>query len=55
MGSGGVSEVATIFHPRRTRAPSIVLNEEQQNNGPYASPVQVILDTSSGRNIRPII
>ncbi|XP_046735765.1 putative thiamine transporter SLC35F3 isoform X1 [Diprion similis] len=48
MGSGGVSEVPTIFHPRRSRTPSIVLNEEQQNNGPYASPVQVILETSSG-------
>ncbi|XP_012268452.2 putative thiamine transporter SLC35F3 isoform X4 [Athalia rosae] len=47
MGSGGVGEVPTIFHPRRSRAPSIVLNDEQQNNGPYASPVQVILDTSA--------
>ncbi|XP_015589902.1 putative thiamine transporter SLC35F3 isoform X2 [Cephus cinctus] len=46
MGSGGVGEIPTIFHPRRSRAPSIVLSEDQRNNGPYASPVQVVLDTS---------
>ncbi|XP_043268469.1 putative thiamine transporter SLC35F3 isoform X2 [Venturia canescens] len=46
MGSGGVGEVPTIFHPRRSRAPSIVLSEDQPSHGPYASPVQVVLDNS---------
>lgn len=49
MGSG-VAEVATIFHPRRSRAPSIILSEDQANHGPYASPGQVILDASGQLN-----
>ncbi|KAF7379794.1 hypothetical protein HZH68_016742 [Vespula germanica] len=46
MGSGSVGEVPTIFHPRRSRAPSIVLSEDQQNHGPIASPIQVVLDST---------
>ncbi|KAK0175052.1 hypothetical protein PV327_008836 [Microctonus hyperodae] len=47
MGSG-VGEVATIFQPRRSRAPSIILNDDQSTHSPYASPGQVVLDTSNG-------
>lgn len=45
MGSGEVGEVSTIFHPRRSRRPSIVLSEDQPNHS-YASPAQVLLDSS---------
>ncbi|XP_066594379.1 solute carrier family 35 member F3 [Prorops nasuta] len=45
MGSGG--EVATIFHPRRSRAPSMVLNDDQQH-ATFASPIQVMLDAAAG-------
>ena len=47
MGSGGgVGEVPTIFHPRRSLGPSIVFSEEQQNHGPYTTSAQVLLDSS---------
>lgn len=45
MGSGEVSEVSTIFHPRRSRRPSIVLSEDIPNLS-YTSPAQVLLDSS---------
>ncbi|XP_033225584.1 putative thiamine transporter SLC35F3 isoform X2 [Belonocnema kinseyi] len=48
MGSGNVGEVPTIFHPRRSRGPSIVLSEDQPKHGPYGSPAQVLLDSSGG-------
>ncbi|XP_044592635.1 putative thiamine transporter SLC35F3 [Cotesia glomerata] len=38
------AEVSTIFHPRRSRAPSIILNDEQTGH-PYASPGHVVVDT----------
>ncbi|KAK0165757.1 hypothetical protein PV328_004251 [Microctonus aethiopoides] len=47
MGSG-VGEVATIFQPRRSRGPSIILNDDQSTHSPYASPGQVVLDTANG-------
>lgn len=46
MGSGGVPEVSTIFHPRRIRGPSIILSDDHTGHGPYISPVQVVLDNS---------
>ncbi|EZA58449.1 putative thiamine transporter SLC35F3 isoform X2 [Ooceraea biroi] len=41
MGSGGVGEVATIFHPRRSRTSNVALSEDQQIHSLFASPVQV--------------
>lgn len=49
MGSGEVGEVSTIFHPRRSRRPSIVLSEDQPNHS-YASPAQVLLDSSGAEH-----
>ncbi|KAG7212859.1 hypothetical protein KM043_002212 [Ampulex compressa] len=46
MGSRAVGELPTIFHPQRSHAPSIVLNEDQQIRGGFTSPGQVILDNS---------
>lgn len=46
MGSGGVGEVATIFHPRRSRTSNVALSEDQQIHSLFASPVQVALHTS---------
>ena len=33
MGSGGMAEVPTIFYPKRSRAPSVVLSDDQANHG----------------------
>lgn len=41
------AEVSTIFHPRRSRAPSIILNDEQSGHAPYASPGHVVVDTGN--------
>jgi len=46
MGSGGVGEVATIFHPRRSRTSNVALSEDQQTHGLFASSVQVALHGS---------
>ncbi|KAH0947542.1 hypothetical protein HN011_009674 [Eciton burchellii] len=47
MGSGGVGEVATIFHPRRSRTSNVALSEDQQTHGLFASSVQVALHGSA--------
>lgn len=46
MGSGGVSEVPTIFHPRRSRTSNVSLNEDQPTHGLFITPIQVALHTS---------
>ncbi|XP_029161670.1 putative thiamine transporter SLC35F3 isoform X2 [Nylanderia fulva] len=43
MGSGGVGEVPTIFHPRRSRTSNIILGDDQQTHGPFITPIQVAL------------
>lgn len=43
MGSGGVGEVPTIFHPRRSRTSNITLGDDQQTHGPFITPIQVAL------------
>ncbi|XP_044004128.1 putative thiamine transporter SLC35F3 isoform X5 [Aphidius gifuensis] len=46
---GGVTEVSTIFHPRRIRGPSIILSDDHTGHTvPYISPVQIVLDNSGG-------
>ncbi|XP_077268566.1 solute carrier family 35 member F3 isoform X1 [Temnothorax americanus] len=46
MGSGGVGEVPTIFHPRRSRASNIAFVEDQQTHGPFITPIQIALHAS---------
>ncbi|XP_034949349.1 putative thiamine transporter SLC35F3 isoform X2 [Chelonus insularis] len=46
--TSSVAEVATIFHPRRSRAPSIIHNDDHTNHGVYTSPGHVVVDTSGG-------
>lgn len=46
MGSGGVGEVSTIFHPRRSRTSNIALVEDQQTHGPFITPIQIALHAS---------
>ncbi|CAL1684048.1 unnamed protein product [Lasius platythorax] len=47
MGSGGVGEVPTIFHPRRSRTSNtITLGDDQQTHGPFITPIQVALHAS---------
>lgn len=46
MGSGGVGEVPTIFHPRRSRSSNIILGDDQQTHGPFITPIQVALHAS---------
>ncbi|XP_015120593.1 putative thiamine transporter SLC35F3 isoform X3 [Diachasma alloeum] len=48
MGSGGVAELPTIFHPRRSRAPSIILSDERSEHGPFSSPLAGGQDNSGG-------
>ncbi|KAL0112357.1 hypothetical protein PUN28_011999 [Cardiocondyla obscurior] len=46
MGSGGVGQVPTIFHPRRSRTSNISFVEDQQTHGPFVTPIQIALHTS---------
>ncbi|XP_020288583.1 putative thiamine transporter SLC35F3 isoform X2 [Pseudomyrmex gracilis] len=46
MGSGGVGELPTIFHPRRSRTSNVSLNEDQPTHGLFITPIQVALHTS---------
>ncbi|XP_011704876.1 PREDICTED: putative thiamine transporter SLC35F3 isoform X2 [Wasmannia auropunctata] len=46
MGSGGVGEVPTIFHPRRSRTSNISFVEDQQTHGPFITPIQIALHAS---------
>ncbi|XP_011872637.1 PREDICTED: putative thiamine transporter SLC35F3 isoform X2 [Vollenhovia emeryi] len=46
MGSGGVGEVPTIFHPRRSRTSNIAFVEDQQTHGPFITPIQIALHAS---------
>ncbi|XP_011168232.1 putative thiamine transporter SLC35F3 isoform X3 [Solenopsis invicta] len=46
MGSGGVGEVPTIFHPRRSRTSNIAFIEDQQTHGPFITPIQIALHAS---------
>ncbi|XP_012534555.1 putative thiamine transporter SLC35F3 isoform X3 [Monomorium pharaonis] len=46
MGSGGVGEVPTIFHPRRSRTSNITFIEDQQSHGPFITPIQIALRAS---------
>ncbi|XP_018401770.1 PREDICTED: putative thiamine transporter SLC35F3 isoform X2 [Cyphomyrmex costatus] len=46
MGSGGVGEVPTIFHPRRSRTSNITFVEDQQTHGPFITPIQIALHAS---------
>ncbi|XP_029680844.1 putative thiamine transporter SLC35F3 isoform X2 [Formica exsecta] len=46
MGSGGVGEVPTIFHPRRSRTSNITLADDQQTHGLFITPIQVALHAS---------
>ncbi|XP_018350240.1 PREDICTED: putative thiamine transporter SLC35F3 isoform X3 [Trachymyrmex septentrionalis] len=46
MGSGGVGEVPTIFHPRRLRTSNITFVEDQQTHGPFITPIQIALHAS---------
>lgn len=44
---GGVGEVPTIFHPRRSLTSNVALGEEQLTRGPFAGPpVQIAFDAS---------
>lgn len=54
MGSGGVGEVPTIFHPRRSRTSNIALIEDQQTHGPFITPIQIALH-ASGKSARRCI
>ncbi|XP_067208897.1 solute carrier family 35 member F3 isoform X3 [Linepithema humile] len=47
MGSGGVGEVSTIFHPRRLRPSNLTFSEDQQIHGPFVTPIQVALRASA--------
>ncbi|XP_012059292.1 PREDICTED: putative thiamine transporter SLC35F3 [Atta cephalotes] len=53
MGSGGVGEVPTIFHPRRSRTSNITFVEDQQTHGPFITPIQIALHASGKSIILP--
>ncbi|KZC06781.1 Solute carrier family 35 member F3 [Dufourea novaeangliae] len=46
MGSRGVGDIPTIFHPQQTHTSNIILGDNQQNHGPQSSIGQVTHDNS---------
>ncbi|XP_029032679.2 solute carrier family 35 member F4 isoform X2 [Osmia bicornis bicornis] len=46
MGSQGVGDIPTIFHPQQIHAPSIILGDGQQNHGPQSTSGQLTRDNS---------
>lgn len=50
MGSRGIRDIPTIFHPQQTHASTIILGDNQQNHGSRSSTGQVPYD-NSGKHI----
>nr|XP_012143178.1 PREDICTED: putative thiamine transporter SLC35F3 isoform X2 [Megachile rotundata] len=46
MGSQGVGDIPTIFHPQQIHAPNIILGDGQQNHGPQTTSGQGTRDNS---------
>ncbi|XP_076227256.1 solute carrier family 35 member F3 isoform X2 [Nomia melanderi] len=46
MGSRGVGDIPTIFHPQQTHTSNIILGDNQQNHGPQSSIGQVTHDNT---------
>lgn len=46
MGSRGVGDIPTIFHPQQTHTPSIILGDNQQNHGSQNTVGQITHDNS---------
>ena len=46
MGSRGVGDIPTIFHPQQTHTPSIILGDNQQNHGSQNTAGQITHDNS---------
>ncbi|XP_043509489.1 putative thiamine transporter SLC35F3 isoform X2 [Frieseomelitta varia] len=46
MGSRGVGDIPTIFHPQQTHTPSIILGDNQQNHGSQNTAGQITYDNS---------
>ncbi|XP_076171720.1 uncharacterized protein LOC143148849 [Ptiloglossa arizonensis] len=46
MGSRGIRDIPTIFHPQQTHASTIILGDNQQNHGSRSSTGQVPYDNS---------
>ncbi|KOC58875.1 Solute carrier family 35 member F3 [Habropoda laboriosa] len=46
MGSRGVRDIPTIFHPQQTHTPSIILGDNQQHHGSQNTASQVTHDNS---------
>lgn len=50
MGSRGVGDIPTIFHPQQTHTSSIILGDNQQNHGSQNTAGQITHD-NSGKSI----
>ncbi|XP_076762212.1 solute carrier family 35 member F3 isoform X2 [Xylocopa sonorina] len=46
MGSRGVGDISTIFHPQHTHSPNIIIGDNQQNHGSQNNTGQVSHDNS---------